>query len=168
MGFTSPTKTVYFRNVGARRVRPPTDGRVVAGGNGLMISGLASSGSALAWGSDLETARRAASAVMARLGPASALRHSAGPGASSTPAVLEDYAYLALGMLDLSVATGEAQWRAQAVELVDAAVSRLWDVAQGGFFGTTERGLLPFRPRHARDGDALGHVRGHRHAVHFG
>jgi uncharacterized protein YyaL (SSP411 family) len=137
----------------ARRVRPPTDGRVVAEGNGLMISGLAASGSALAWGSDLETARRAADAVMTRLGPASALRHSAGPGASSTPAVLEDYAYLAQGMLDLSVATGEAQWRAQAVALADAAVSRLWDVAQGGFFETDERGLLPLRPRHARDGD---------------
>jgi uncharacterized protein YyaL (SSP411 family) len=137
----------------ARRVRPPTDSRVMAGWNGLMISGLAASGSALAWGSDLETARRAADAVMARLGPASALRHSAGSPAATTQAVLEDYAYLAQGMLDLGEATGEPKWRAQAVALVDAAVSRFWDVAEGGFFITEERGLLPFRPRHARDGD---------------
>jgi uncharacterized protein len=137
----------------ARRVRPPTDGRVVAGGNGLMISGLAASGSALAWGSDLEAARRAADGVLARLGPASALRHSVGAEGAGTPAVLDDYAYLAQGLLDLSLATGEAKWRAQAAALVEAAVSRFWDVAEGGFFATDGRGLLPFRPRHARDED---------------
>jgi uncharacterized protein YyaL (SSP411 family) len=147
-----PSAQVLFARR-ARRVRPPTDRRVIAGWNGLMIGGLAASGSALAWGSDLEAARRAADAVMARLGPASALRHSAGGEEAGRAAVLEDYAYLAEGMLDLAVATGEARWQAQAIALVDAAIGRLWDVAGGGFYATEERGLLPLRPHHALDGD---------------
>lgn len=138
----------------ARRVRPATDGRVFAGSNGLMIGALAASGAA-GWASDLEAARRAADAVLARLGPATRLCRCGRDPGPCAPALLEDHAFLAEGLLDLHEATGEERWRAEAVALVDAAVARFWDVEQGGFYETDARAEPPLllRIKTARDAE---------------
>lgn len=137
----------------ARRVRPAPDERILAGANGLFIGALAASGQKLRRGSDLEAARRAADAVLARLGPAATLKHSTGAHAAAGPASLGDYAYLADGLLDLEAATGERRWRGAAVALVDAALMRLWDATVGGFRAGTTPFVPAFAPRSGRDTD---------------
>ncbi len=137
-----------------RRVRPATDERISAAGNGAFIGALATSGRLLKRGSDLETARRAAEAVLGRLGPAGALRHATGGGAAPVPAVLRDYAYLAEGLLDLFEATGDTRWRQQAATLADTAVLRFWDVPSGGFLvADRKQPPLPWPAKTARDAD---------------
>jgi uncharacterized protein YyaL (SSP411 family) len=136
-----------------RRVRPSVDDKMLAGWNGLMIGALATSGSLIRRGSDLEAARRAASAVLERLGPTRSLRHYAVGGEARGSASLEDYAFLAEGLLDLHVATGEPRWRDEAASLADAAVRRFWDVNAGGFFATdSQHAPLPARLKPAQDG----------------
>ncbi len=134
-----PSREVLLVRRG-RRVRPPIDDKVEAGSNGLMVGALATSGSLLRRGSDLEAARRAANAVLDRLGPAAALKsYAVGPEALE-PAPLDGYAYLAEGLVDLHEATGELRWRGAARALVDAAVLRFWDEGGGGFRETTPAG----------------------------
>lgn len=136
-----------------RRVRPAPDERILADANGLFIGALAASGQQLRRGSDLEAARRAARAVLERLGPPTALKHSTGANATGAPAGLSDYAYLAEGLLDLEGATGERRWRDAAVALLDAAVLKLWDAGAGGFRGGTEPVVPAVTLRTARDTD---------------
>jgi uncharacterized protein YyaL (SSP411 family) len=147
-GLGSSRETLLVRR--NRRVRPPVDERVVAGVNGLMIGGLATSGALLKRGSDLEAARRAAAAVLERLGPAATLRHEAIGTEARGTAELEDYAYLAEGLLDLHEATGEDRWCREAAALADRAVARLWDVPEGGFF--SKEGAGAARRKSADDG----------------
>jgi uncharacterized protein len=133
-----------------RRVRPAIDERVIAGWNGLMIGGLATAGARLKRGSDIEAARRAAGAILERLGPARSLRHDATGSETHGVAFLQDYAYLAEGLLDLHEATGEKRWCVEAAALADAAVSRLWDMRAGGFF-SADVSYGPLRGKTARD-----------------
>jgi hypothetical protein len=136
----------------ARRVRPATDSRVFADANGLMIGALAASG-ASGWGADLELARRAAAAVLERLGPADRLQRCGRADEPCRPAELTDHAFLAEGLLDLHEATSEKRWRDDTVGVVDAAVSRFWDTERGGFHETDVRAEARLlRPKSARDG----------------
>jgi uncharacterized protein YyaL (SSP411 family) len=128
------------------------DDRVIAGWNGLMIGALATSGATLQRAADLEAAAQAAAVVKQRLGPPAALRHSVRGEAAGGSALLEDYAYLADGLLDLQDATGEGQWLAEAVALAEAAIGRFADPA-GGFFGTDgAHEPFPVRLKPAFDG----------------
>jgi uncharacterized protein YyaL (SSP411 family) len=106
--------------------------RVQAGSNGLMIGALATSGALLGRKADVEAASLAATRIVESLGPPGALRRCAGCG----NALLEDYAYLAEGILDLHDATRDEHWRNAAVALADAALARFLDVERGGFFST--------------------------------
>ena len=123
--------------------------RVQAGANGLMIGALATEGALLGRKDDVEAARLAAGRVLEDLGPPGTLRRCAG----CADAVLEDYAYLAEGLLDLHDATKDERWRAAAVALADAALTRFLDTARGGFFSTdASEGLLAVRLRNGYDG----------------
>jgi uncharacterized protein YyaL (SSP411 family) len=127
-----------------------TDERVFAGANGLAIGALASAGTQLQRPSDVDAARSAAVRVLERLGPPDRLkRHALADVGRGEPA-LEDYAYLAEGLLDLYEATHEPRWRTESVALVDAASVRFLDPRQDGFFdnGATD----PLVPARLRDG----------------
>ena len=127
--------------------------RVIAGWNGLMIGALATSGVVLQRAGDVEAAAQAAAAVEERLGPAATLRHSARGDGAGVRALLEDYAYLADGLLDLHAATGDARWLTDAVALAEAAIGRFADTAGGGFFGTdAAHEPFPVRLKPAFDG----------------
>ena len=125
---------------------------VVAGWNGLMIGALAASGTVLGRPADLEAAVKAAHAVRDRLGAATALRRSARGAAAGPPAFLEDYAYLAEGLLDLHAATGDSRFGVEAIALVDAAIGRFLDPAGSGFFSTdAAHGPAPVRLKQGFD-----------------
>ena len=136
----------------ALRSAESVDDRVIAGWNGLMIGALATSGSLLGRASDLEAAAQAAALVRERLGPVLTRRHSARGEAPGGPAFLDDYAYLADGLLDLHAATGDGRWLTEAVFLAEAAVGRFHDPAEGGFFTTdATHAPVPVRLKQAFD-----------------
>ena len=128
------------------------DARVFAYANGLALSALARSGDGLGRKADLEAAVAAADRILARLGSPRTLARWAEGEAPHGPALLEDYAFLAQGLLDLHEATGVTRWRDAARDLLDEAASRFSGPA-GGFFESAEDGALrPVRRRDAYDG----------------
>jgi uncharacterized protein len=130
-----------------------TDERVFAGANGLAIGALASAGAQLQRPSDVDAARSAAVRVLERLGPPDRLNHHVLADVARGDPALEDYAYLAEGLLDLYDATHEPRWRAESAALVDAASVRFLDPRQDGFFdaGASDP-LVPARLRDGYDG----------------
>ena len=111
----------------ARSQRPPplTDTKVLTSWNGLMISAFARAGFAFGRADYVERAARAAAcfdvAALRRTG-----RHAA---------LLEDYAFLAAGLVDLYEVSGEARWLSSAVALHARLAAEFAD-PQGGFFRT--------------------------------
>jgi hypothetical protein len=70
------------------------------------------------------------------------------------PALQEDYAFLAAGLIALSDATDGPHWLARARELADAMLQRFWDPVGGGLFMAEASGETPAmaRPKDAADG----------------
>jgi uncharacterized protein YyaL (SSP411 family) len=57
-------------------------------------------------------------------------------GQAKFNAYLEDYAFLAEGLLTLFETTGEARWLHEALALADRMIDEFWDNEGGGFFFT--------------------------------
>ncbi|MFW6154385.1 MAG: DUF255 domain-containing protein [Planctomycetota bacterium] len=116
------------------RVRPSRDDKVLAGWNGLMIGALACAGHHLGEPRYIDAARRAASFARSTLRHNRRLHRSYRAGAATGPAFLDDYAFLADGLLDLHDATGEARWLADAQSLATTMSEDFADAAGGFFF----------------------------------
>jgi hypothetical protein len=120
----------------ARRPRPPLDDKVLASWNGLMISALARAYAATGEPSHRDAAEAAARFVLANLGDRDGrLRVSWRRGKAGPPGYLDDYAFMARGLLDLHAATGEPAWLEAAARLVRQA-ERFRDPLAGGYFFT--------------------------------
>ena len=120
-----------------RRPQPLRDDKVLAGWNGLAIRGLVAAASALNRSELIEAAERAASFVLGRLVASDgSLRRSYIAGQAREAGVLDDYAYLADGLLALHRATGAPVWQRRARTLADTMLARFEDKAVGGFFLT--------------------------------
>jgi uncharacterized protein YyaL (SSP411 family) len=120
-----------------RRPQPLRDDKVLAAWNGLAIRGLVEAGLTLQRADYLRSAERSAHFVLDRLGTGDGgLRRSYIAGQAREEAVLDDYAYLAHGLLALHAATGNEAWLAQSRVLVDTMLERFEDPDSGGFFLT--------------------------------
>lgn len=136
----------------AKRPQPLRDDKVLAAWNGLAIRGLVDAAAALERPGYLGRAERAAHFVLARLmAEDGALRRSYIAGQSREDGVLDDYAFLADGLLALHVATGDARWLAAAQRLTDVMLARFEDRSGGGFFLTAEGSNLLIRPKPLED-----------------
>jgi uncharacterized protein len=141
-----------------RRVRPGTDDKVLAGWNGLAISGLLAAWRAF----DHEPARQLALQVagflrreMIRDG---ALARVWGAGQARLPGTLDDYAYCALSFLDLAECCDDAAEAAQAWAtgraLVDAIRAQFVEEVDGAlvfYLATRGDALLVHRPESHHD-----------------
>lgn len=134
--------------VRSSRVRPRTDTKEVVAYNGLAISGFAKAGRLLGRSERVTTARRVAEVVLTARAPDGSLPRTLDAGAP--PAVLDDYGAVAVGLLDLYEATGEARWLVEARALVDVAEARFGDPARGGWFHAGDD--LVVRSRIVEDG----------------
>ncbi|MDX1384571.1 MAG: thioredoxin, partial [Thermoanaerobaculia bacterium] len=138
----------------SRREPPLRDDKVVTAWNGLMVAALAEASTVLGE-RYADAAARAADALWAgSRQPDGRLFRIRLDGEASVAGLLEDYAYLAEGLVALYDAAGDERWLERAVELSETMRRDFWDQEHGGFFVTAAAGAetLITRPRSPRDG----------------
>jgi len=135
-------------------VPPGLDDKVLTAWNGLMIGAMAEGHRVLGEQRYLAAAERAAAFVLATLvaGDGRLLR-TYRDGKAHLDAYLEDYAYLADGLVDLYEAGGDPRRLADARALCERLRADFGDDTGGGFYSTA-RGheALLFRHRDGKDG----------------
>jgi uncharacterized protein YyaL (SSP411 family) len=114
-----------------QRVRPLRDEKIIAAWNGLMISSLAYGSAVLGDPQYAAAAARAADFILTHLQRDGRVVRSFRNGPASTPAYLDDYASLVLGMSDLYAATFEVRWL-RAAERLSRELLRLFHSGGGG------------------------------------
>ena len=143
-------KLLMFRD---GRIHPGLDDKIQTSWNGLMIGALANAASALENDSALSLARRAADFILKNLrDDAGALQHTWRAGVASVPAMLDDYAFLASGLIDLWQADGDLRWLKEAMALAETMVETFADKERGGFYQAEERDDLITRNKDVFDG----------------
>jgi len=120
----------------ATRIPPQRDDKVIAGWNGLMISGLAQAGMLLDRPDYIQAAAAAAHFVLERMVVDGRLHRVYREGVVRIPAYLDDYAWFCQGLLDLHVATTHDVWLHHAETLMTSCLVLFRDEKQGGFFYT--------------------------------
>ncbi len=140
-------RAMYDRR--ATRPHPLTDTKVVTGWSGLTISAFARAGAVLNVPAYVERARTAARFLLDGAERAGRLPRSWSRGRAEGDAFLDDYAFLAAGLVDLYTATFDPAWLRSALALHATMADRFWDAEHGGFFATAadaEPGLARLKP----------------------
>ena len=127
-------KLLAFRG---KRVRPATDDKVLTAWNGLMISAFARAYDAFGREEDLTSARRAADFVLGHLAKGDRLLVSWRDGKAHLNAYLDDYAFLARGLVDLYESGFDRSDLDRAAALTRSILSRFGD-GHGGFHFTSD------------------------------
>ena len=125
--------------VRAKRARPMTDTKILTAWNGLMIQGLADAGRILKRKDYTAAAVNATSFLMkhVRSDDGRLLRSHAG-GEAKLNAYLDDYAFLAGGLIALHRSLGDARLLDLAAQITDKQLDLFWDDQAGGFFFTSQ------------------------------
>ena len=119
-----------------RRVKPDRDEKIITAWNGLMMASFAEAGIVLNRPDYTETARRNAQFVLSNLRQDGMLLRTWKDGQAKFNAYLEDYAFLAEGLLTLFETTGEFRWLTKSLALTVQMVAEFWDEEAGAFFFT--------------------------------
>jgi hypothetical protein len=136
-----------------RRVPPGLDDKVLTAWNGLAIGALAEGSRALDEPRWRLAAERAAAFVLERLSrPDGGLHRTWRAERASLDGYLEDYAYLAEGLLDLYESGGDRRWLDEALRLAERMTADFGDDASGGFWSTA-RSHEPLIVRHREGAD---------------
>jgi len=144
-------QTLY--DIRAGRVWPGLDDKVLTAWNGLMLAAFAEAGRALGRLDYADIATQNAEFLYTNLGQADGrLLRSWRDGAGARyNAYLEDYAFLADGLLALYQTTFEPRWFLWARELAEWMLTHFEDPA-GGFFDTSDdHEMLLHRPKDTQD-----------------
>jgi uncharacterized protein YyaL (SSP411 family) len=127
----------------AKRVRPHLDDKVLASWNGLMLGAMARAYAILGEQKYKQAAERNVVFLQAKLweSPSRAAKHSTGTlyhrwrdGQRDNVQLLEGYAFLLSGVLDLYEATLEPRHLDFAILLAEAMLSKFYDSDNGGFW----------------------------------
>lgn len=147
------SRTLLLQQRG-RRIRPLRDDKIITSWNGLMIAALARGSIVCNSTGYLESAVQAANFIMTALCRSDGrLLRSYLNGPSETPAFLEDYAFLAFGLLELYEATLDSNWLEQAARLTDQILELFRDSATGEFTLTGQDAeQMPVRVSSDHDG----------------
>jgi uncharacterized protein YyaL (SSP411 family) len=134
----------------ATREHPPTDDKFVVAWNGLTITGMARAGRLLGEPRYTAAAGAAARAVLSKRSAKGQLPRTLGPNAP--PGVLEDYAFMAEGLLDLWEADPDPTWLAAADEIAAQMIERFFDPNTGAMYQAEAQTDLLVRRTDATDG----------------
>ncbi|KAB2923492.1 MAG: thioredoxin domain-containing protein [Bacteroidetes bacterium] len=138
-----------------KRPRPHRDEKVIAAWNGMTIGALSQAYLSVGDERYRTAAADAARFVWEKLydEPTAVLRRRYCDGEVKHDGLLDDYANLAAGFLDLYEATYDAAWLRRADLLTGRAVTLFWDSAEGGFFDTAGKDpSILVRTKDAYDG----------------
>ncbi len=127
-----------------KRVPPVTDDKVLTDWNGLVIAALAKTGSLLKEPKFLEAAKKTADFLLAQMQVGDVLYHRYAKGEKAIEGFLDDYAFLAFGLIELYEASFEDKYLQAAADIVKSMVAKFWDKENGGFYQTqTDQANLP-------------------------
>lgn len=118
------------------RKKPLRDDKIIAAWNGLMLSGLAEAVKISDKPSFLAAANRTIQLIFTRMFSDGLLLHMYKDGMAKQLGFLDDYAFLAIGLLDFYEATLDRSALERAVELTEVMLREFWDSSQGSFFYT--------------------------------
>ncbi len=137
-----------------QRVHPHLDDKVLTDWNGLAIGALARAGLLLDLEEAVAMAEKAAAFLRAHLVDKDGrLLHRWRQNEAAVPGMLDDYAFLAWGLLELYQATLKEDYLLEAKRLTDILLEFFWDDSAGGFFGTaSDTETLLLRNRECYDG----------------
>ncbi len=135
-----------------KREHPLLDDKALASWNGLMLRAFAEAGAALERQDYLDAAVKNAEFLLTELRPNGLLLRTYREGQAKLPGFLEDYSFVADGLLALYEATFERRWLDAAVELADQMVELFWDEGAEAFYDTgRDHEELVIRPRDVFD-----------------
>jgi len=137
-----------------QRVRPGRDDKILTDWNGLMIAAMAKGAQVLDRPDWAEAAAEAARFVLVHLrDKRGRLLHRYREGEAAVSGMLDDYAFLIWGLLELYEATFDAEALKTALELADNTIDHFHDEKDGGFFFTADDGEeILFRHKDSYDG----------------
>ncbi|HCV43237.1 MAG TPA: thioredoxin domain-containing protein [Bacteroidetes bacterium] len=137
-GLLSRARAKLFE-VRSKRPRPLLDDKVLTSWNGLMISAFARANQVLREPEFLKAAERSAEFILRRMFDANTgrLTRRYRDGEAKHEAHLDDYAFLAQGLLDLYEASFDVKWLTLALALTRTQILLFWDAKSGGFFETS-------------------------------
>ena len=149
---TAARQTLY--DVRAKRIWPGLDDKVLTAWNGLMLAAFAEAGQALKRDDYLAAAVKNAQFLYAtmRTDAGRLLRTWKSGSEAKLNGYLEDYAYLADGLLALYQATFDTRWFVWAQELAEVMLAQFVDEDGGGFYDTSaDHEALIHRPKNVQD-----------------
>ena len=131
-----------------KRIHPLLDDKVLASWNGLMIKTLSEAGSALNREDYIEAARKCAEFILTELRDGDRLLRTYRNGTAKLLGYLEDYSFIADGLIALYENTFEDYWLKNAIAMSDNMINLFWDETLGGFYDTGhDHETLVVRPR---------------------
>jgi uncharacterized protein YyaL (SSP411 family) len=121
-----------------QRSRPTTDTKILTGWNGLMIKGLADAGRILNR-NDYSQAAIGATGFLLKNSRTSdgRLFRSHAKGEAKLNAYLDDYAFLAAGLIALHRSLGDSRLLELAAQITDKQIELFWDERAGGCYFTS-------------------------------
>ena len=119
-----------------KRIKPFRDEKIITSWNGLMLSGLAEAIKISPHQAFVDAATRTVQFIFSKMFRDGHLLHTYKDGKAKLLGYLDDYAFLAIGLLDLYEATFERAQLERAIELADIMLSEFWDEKDGAFFYT--------------------------------
>ena len=141
-----------LRQAREEREHPLLDDKVLASWNGLMLTAFAEAGAALERQDYLEAAAKNADFLLTAMRPQGVLSRSYREEQAKLPGFLEDYSFVADGLLSLYEATFQRRWLDAATELADEMIGLFWDEEAGCFYDTgRNHEELVVRPRDVFD-----------------
>jgi uncharacterized protein YyaL (SSP411 family) len=138
----------------AQREWPGLDDKVLTAWNGLMLASFAEAGRILARSDYSQIATKNAEFLYTHMRRADGrlLRTWKTGSSAKYNAYLEDYTYLADGLLALYQSTFETRWYVWAQELTELMLTHFSDQEEGGFFDTSnDHESLLYRPKDVQD-----------------
>lgn len=119
-----------------RRVKPFRDEKIITAWNGLMLSGLAEAIKINPNQDYIHAANQTLGLIFDRMVEGGFLLHTYKDGVAKVPGYLDDYAFLAVGLVDFYETTFEKSALDRAIRLGQTMIEEFWDDAEGGFFYT--------------------------------
>ncbi|GCE19517.1 thioredoxin domain-containing protein [Dictyobacter kobayashii] len=144
------SRSTLFR-LREQRIKPARDEKVLTSWNGLMLRSFAEAARYLQRADYLQIAERNADFLLTTLRHDGRLLRTFKDGRARLQGYLEDYAFLADGLLALYEASFDTRWFVEARTLMDQAIQLFAD-EQGGFFDTgIDHETLISRPKDIMD-----------------